>query len=163
MADIIADGRIRAAWVNGSGGITNIAAPTVAQLNAGILLQETLTPGGLQGLQPETAKIDASSLASRISLQRNGRAGIDGAMLEFKKQDGTDTIYDTLTFGTTGYLVVRKSILQETPWAAGQKVKVYPMECGELVDVDFEENTMERYQIPLTLFATWNLRAVVAA
>lgn len=160
MADIIADAKTRAAWVT---TISNIAAPTVAQLNAGILLQSTLTPAGLQGLQPETAKIDASSLASRITLQRNGRAGIDGAMLEFKKQDGTDTIYDTLLFGTAGFLVVRTSIDESTAWTAGQKVRVYPMECGEVIHVDIEENTLERYQIPLTLTAQWNLRAVVAA
>lgn len=160
MADIIADGRTRAAWVT---TIASIAAPTVAELNAGILLQETLTPAGLRGLQPETAKINASSLASRITLQRNGRAGIDGTLLEFKKQDGTDTIYDTLLFGVTGFLVVRTSILQETGWVAAQKVRVYPMECGEVMHVDIEENTLERYQIPLTLTGTWNLRATVAA
>lgn len=159
MADIIADGRTRASWVT---TIANIAAPTVAELNAGILLQSTLTPAGLKGLQPETAKIDASSLASRITLQRNGRAGIDGAMLEFKKQDATDTIYDTLLFGTAGYLVVRTSILETTAWTIAQKVRVYPMECGEVIHVDIEENTLERYQIPLTLTGTWNLRATVA-
>ncbi len=159
MADIIADGRTRAAWVT---TIANIAAPTVAELNAGILLQNTLTPAGLKGLQPETAKVDASSLASTITLQRNGRAGIDGAMLEFKKQDGTDTIYDTLLFQVTGYLVVRTSILEATAWTIGQKVRVYPMECGEVVHVDIEENTLERYQVPLTLTAKWNLRATVA-
>jgi hypothetical protein len=160
VADIIADGRTRAAWVT---TIPNIAAPTVAQLTAGILLQNTLTPAGLQGLQPETAKIDASSLASRVTLQRNGRAGIDGSMLEFKKQDGTDTIYDTLLFGVTGFLVVRTSILEDVAWAAGQRVRVYPMECGEVQHVDIEENTLERYRIPLTLTAKWDLRAVVAA
>lgn len=159
MADIIADGRTRASWVT---TIANIAAPTVSELNAGILLQSTLTPSGLQGLQPETAKIDASSLASRITLQRNGRAGIDGALLEFKKQDGTDTIYDTLLFQTTGYLVVRTSVLETTAWTIGQKVRVYPMECGEVVHVDIEENSLERYQIPLTLTGAWNLRATVA-
>lgn len=159
MADIIADGRTRAAWVT---TISNIAAPTVAELNAGILLQSTLTPKGLQGLQPSTAKIDASSLASRITLQRNGRAGISDSMLEFKKQDATDTIYDTLLFGTAGYLVVRTSILETTAWTIAQKVRVYPMECGEVIHVDIDENTLERYQIPLTLTGTWNLRATVA-
>jgi hypothetical protein len=159
VADIIADGRTRASWVT---TITTIAAPTVAELNAGIQLQNTLTPAGLQGLQPETAKIDASSLASRITLQRNGRAGIDGALLEFKKQDATDTIYDTLLFGVTGFLVVRTSILESTAWTIGQKVRVYPMECGEVQHVDIEENTLERYQVPLTLTSQWNLRATVA-
>lgn len=95
-------------------------------------------------------------------MQRNGRAGIDGAMLEFKKQDATDTIYDTLLFGTAGYLVVRTSILETTAWTIAQKVRVYPMECGEVIHVDIEENTLERYQIPLTLTGTWNLRATVA-
>ena len=158
MADIIADGRTRAGWIT---TIANIAAPTVAELNAGILLQTTLTPAGLKGLQPTTAKIDASSLASRITLQRNGRTSIADSMLEFKKQDGTDTIYDTLLFGTAGFLVVRTSVLETVAWTIGQKVRVYPMECGEVAHVDIEENTLERYQIPLTLTGQWNLRATV--
>jgi hypothetical protein len=64
MPDITADGKTRVYWVT---TIANIAAPTVAELNAGISLQATLTADGLMGLQPETADVDTSSLASTFN------------------------------------------------------------------------------------------------
>lgn len=159
MADIVADGKVRAAWV---GSIANIAAPTTSELNAGLLLQLLLTVSGLTGLQPETAKVDTSSIASTFNTARNGRASYDAPMLELKKQDSADTAYTTLIRGATGFLVVRQSIAQATAWASSQAIRVYPAECGEVVHVDFEENSLERYQVPLTITLEPNLRAAVA-
>jgi hypothetical protein len=160
VADIIVDGKTRASWVP---TISNTAAPTVAELNAGMLLQSTLTADGLSGFQPETASVDTTSLASTFNTSRVGRSSFDGATLRFKKQDGTDTIYDTLTRETTGYIVVRRSIDEGTSWAASQKVSVYPAQCGEVVHMDPEENTVERYEVPLQIIDSPELRAVVAA
>jgi hypothetical protein len=47
MADIPADGNIRVAWVT---SIANKAAPTVAELNAGLLLTSIITADGLHRL-----------------------------------------------------------------------------------------------------------------
>lgn len=159
MADIISDGKTRVSWVP---TIANKAAPTTTELNAGMLLHDTMTPDGLSGFQPETARIDTSSLGSTFNTQRNGRASFDGPVLRFKKQDGTDTIYNTLTLGTTGYVVVRTSVAASTAWAAAQKVRVYPAECGEVVHIDPEENSLERYEVPVTVTDKPELRATVA-
>jgi hypothetical protein len=159
VADIIADGKTRVAYVP---TIANIAAPTTTELNAGLLLQSLLTPSGLSGLQPETAKVDTSSLASTYSTARNGRTSFDQPTLELKKQDVADTAYTTLIRGTTGYLVVRTSLAESTAWASTQPLRVYPIECGEVQHVDIDENSLERYQVPLTVTATPNLRAAVA-
>ena len=159
MPDIVSDGRTRAYWVT---TIANIAAPTTTELNAGIALQATLTADGLMGLQPETASVDTSSLASTFNTAVNGRTSFSNTRFRLKKQSGTDTIFTTLVRDLEGYLVVRRSVLESTAWASTQGVEVYPVVCGEIARNDPEPNTVERYEIPLTVRATPNLRAAVA-
>lgn len=159
MADITADGKTRVYWVT---TIANIAAPTTTELNAGISLQSTLTADGLMGLSPDTADVDTSSLASTFSTAVNGRTSFSGTGLRLKKQSGTDTIFTTLVRDTAGYLVVRRSISESTAWASSQACQVYPALCGEVKHLDPEPNTIERYEVPLKITATPNLRAAVA-
>jgi hypothetical protein len=159
VADIIADGKTRVAYVP---TIANIASPTTTELNAGLLLQSLLTADGLGGFQPDTAKVDTSSLASTFSTSKNGRTSFDSPMLTLKRQDVGDTAYTTLIRGTTGYIVVRSSITESTAWTTGQAIRVYPIECGEVQHVDLEANALERYQVPLTVTGSPNLRAAVA-
>lgn len=159
MPDITADGKTRVAWVP---TISNINAPTTTELNAGMLLQSTMTADGFAGFRPETADVDTSSLDSTFNTSVNGRTSFSGTMLRLKKQSGTDTIFDTLTRDTAGYVVVRRSIAASTAWASAQKVEVYPALCGELARVDPEPNTVERYEIPMKITASPALRAAVA-
>lgn len=159
MADITADGRTRVYWVT---SIANIAAPTTTELNAGIDLTLTLTADGLSGLQPDTADVDTSSLASTFNTMVNGRSSFSNTRLRLKKQSGTDTIFTTLVRDTAGYLVIRRSITQATAWASAQGVEVYPALCGEVARMDPEPNTVERYEIPIKITSTPNLRAAVA-
>lgn len=159
MADIVSDGRTRAYWV---GSIANIAAPTTTELNLGIDLTDKLTADGLMGLQPETATVDTSSLASTFNTGVPGRVSFSNTKVRLKKQTATDTIFNTLTSGTSGYLAVRRSIAYSTAWASAQPMEVYPVTCGEIARVDPDPNTVERYEIPLIVNAQPNLRAAVA-
>src|SRR5829696_2456033 len=133
IPDITADGKFRVAWVP---SIANIAAPTTTELNAGMLLQTTMTADGFAGWRPETADVDSSSLASTFTTNVNGRTSFSGPMLRLKKQSGSDTIYDTLVRDTAGYVVVRQSTAQATAWASAQKVRVYPALCSEVAHMD---------------------------
>ncbi|MEU4570729.1 hypothetical protein [Micromonospora sp. NPDC023956] len=159
MPDITADGRTRVAWVP---SIANINAPTTTELNAGMLLQSTMTADGLVGFRPETADVDTSSLDSTFSTSVNGRTSFSGVMLRLKKQTGTDTIFDTLVRDAAGYVVIRRSVTASTAWASAQKVEVYPALCGEVARLDPEPNTVERYEIPLKITSSPALRAAVA-
>ena len=85
MADIIVDGQTRVAFVP---TISNIAAPTVAQLNAGTLLQTTLIPTGLEGFENTTADVDNTSLASTFDTKLPGRQSFSGTGLVLKKHGG---------------------------------------------------------------------------
>lgn len=159
MADIVSDGRTRVYWVT---TIANIAAPTVAELNAGISLHDTLTSDGLIGFQPETADVPTTSLASTFNTTRNGKTSFSGTMLRIKKQDATDTIFNTLIKDAAGYVVVRRSVLATATWTIADKCSVYPSVCGETAFVDFEENTLERYEVPIKITTAPNQRATVA-
>ena len=159
MPDITADGKTRVYWVT---TIANIASPTVAELNAGISLQATLTADGLVGFKPETADVDTSSLASTFNTTVNGRASFSGTLLRLKKQSGTDTIFTTLVRDTAGYVVIRRSVAESTAWTIAQGCEVYPALCAEVAKLDPEPNTVERYEVPIKVTSTPNLRATVA-
>lgn len=159
MADITSDGKTRVYWVT---SIANIAAPTTTELNAGIDLTSTLTADGLSGLNPDTADVDTSSLASTFTTNVNGRTSFSNTQLTLKKQSGTDTIFTTLVRDTAGFLVVRRSVAQATAWASAQGVEVYPALCEEVSRMDPAPNTVERYAIGLKITASPSLRAAVA-
>lgn len=159
MADVYADGNTRVFYV---AAISNIAAPTTTELNAGIRLDTILTKDGLMGFEPETAPVDTTSLSATFNTSGAGRDSFDKNALRFKKQTATDTIYNTLTKGTVGNIVIRRSIAAGTAWASSQPIEVYPFICGQTKKLSPEENTLERYDVPVLINSEPNLRATVA-
>jgi hypothetical protein len=159
MPDIFVDGQTRVAWVP---TISNNAAPTTTELNAGILLQSVITADGLVGFEPTTAEVDTSSLASTFNTKNIGRDDFSGTMLRLKKQSGTDTAYTTLVRGATGYIVIRRDITETTAWASSQSVEVYPVICGQRKRLAPEANSVSRYEVPTMVTAAPTLSATVA-
>jgi hypothetical protein len=78
MADIIVDGQTKVYYVP---TISNIAAPTTAELNAGTDLTSTLIPAGLEGFENSTAEVDNTSLASTFDTKLPGRQSFSGTGL----------------------------------------------------------------------------------
>lgn len=159
MADIPVDGYTRVAWVP---SIANIAAPTTTELNAGTLLTDKITADGLVGFEPETADVDTTSLASTFDTKTIGRDVFSGTLVRLKKQTATDTVYNTLTRGTEGHIVVRRDILGTTAWASSQAVEVYPVICGQTKRLAPEANTVARYEVPTKVRSAPELRATIA-
>jgi hypothetical protein len=159
MADIPIDGKVRVSAVP---AIADISAPTTTELNAGILLQTTMTADGLVGFQPDTAAVSTSSLASTFDTSTVGRASFSGMMLRLKKQTGTDTIWNTLVRGYEFYVVLRRYVEESDAWASDDQVQVYPAICGETKDLDPEPNSLGRYEVPIFLTSEPDLRSVVA-
>lgn len=159
MGDLISDGKIRVAWVPGTSGIANKAAPTVAELNAGLRLDSTMTPDGLT-TTPSTAGVDTSSLSSTFDTKKAGRRGFENSV-KLKRQDAADTARSTLVYQAEGFLVVRRDIDASTAWAAGQKVEVYPSQCGEPTP-SYGPNTVQAYEVPLMNTSDPNTNATVA-
>lgn len=160
MADVgVTDGMTRVAYVP---TIANQAAPTTTELNAGILLQSLITPDGLMGFEPDTASVDNGALDSTFDTVTIGRDSFNDSGLRMKKQSGTDTAYNTLTRGTTGYIVIRRDVTSTTAWTTGQAVEVYPIICGQTKRLAPEANSMTRYEVPMKINAQPTLRATIA-
>jgi len=142
--------------------ISNQAAPTTTELNAGVLLTSVLTPDGLMGFEPTTADVDNSALDSTFDTVTIGRDSFSDTKLQFKKQASGDTAYTTLTRGTTGYIVIRRYIASGTAYASSQAVEVYPIICGQTIAVTPAPNEVAKYQVPTKITASPTLRASIA-
>lgn len=158
MPDLVSDGFTRISWVP---SIANIAAPTTAELNAGTLVHDRVTPDGLK-VDASTAKVDTSNVASTFSTEKAGRTSFDNS-LTLKRQDGSDAMFQT-TFrkNQTGFLVIRRNLASGTAWASTQRVEVYPSECGEPQLVSPAANEVQKYTVPLMVTAEPATNAVVA-
>jgi len=159
VADITADGFTRVAWIT---TIANIAAPTVAELNAGLLLHDVMTVDGFTGFNPDTAAVSTSKFSGRFDTNRPGRVSYSGTKLRLFKQTATDTAFIALPYGTDGFLAVRRDLITTTAWTSTQPLEIYPGTTGERVHVDPEPNSYHRWECPLFFNAQPNLNAVVA-
>ncbi|MFB6873764.1 hypothetical protein [Streptomyces sp. NPDC056323] len=146
MADLISDGKTRVAWLS---TLANLNAPTVAELNAGADYTKRITPDGLK-LDPSTADVDTSSLASKFDTKTAGRVGFD-AELTFKRGDNPtdDAPFSTLKYGVSGFLVVRRGVDYAAAWTIGQKVEVYPIICGEPANTSPAANEVMKFVSPM--------------
>jgi hypothetical protein len=161
MSDIVIDGQVKVAFVP---TITNLSAPTVAQLNAGTDLGPFIAPGGMEGWEASTDEVDTSAIDSTFNTKRPGRTSYSGTALVLKKQSGTDTVFDALKVKlTNGFLVVRRGVPKATAWASTQKVEVYPVSTGQWTPLPVEANTVYRYRVPMPVVAEPVLEATVAA
>ncbi|GIF14783.1 hypothetical protein [Actinoplanes teichomyceticus] len=159
MPDIIGDGKEAWWWVL---SITNPAAPTKSEIDAGIRISQWMTKDGATGFAPETADAPTSSIESTFDTNVNGRRTFSGPRIRLKKQSGVDTAYNAMTPDATGYLVRRKSLAATTATATGQAVQVFPAMCAETAVLDVEDNMPERYDIPIKITAEPKLRATIA-
>lgn len=159
MSDLINDGKTRVVWVS---SIANINAPTTTELNAGSDFTARITPDGLK-IDPSTADVDTSSLASTFDTKTVGRVGYD-TELTFKRGTtaGEDLPYTTLKYGVSGYLVVRRGVAYDTAWAASQKAEVYPITCGEPQNVSPAANEIMKFVSPMKVTAPPATAATVA-
>jgi hypothetical protein len=159
MADLISDGNIKVAWVT---SIATPTAPTAAELNAGYDWTQRLTPDGLKA-DPTTADVNTSSLASTFETAVPGRKSY-ACEITFKRgttpQD--DQPYNTLSYGVTGYLVVRRGAAYATAFATGDRVEVYPVAAGEPQNVAPTANEILKVQVKLTVTSDPATRAIVA-
>jgi hypothetical protein len=143
--------------------IANIAAPTVAELNAGTSLECLITADGLIGFNPTTAEVDTSALCSDTDSKQPGRASFSGTMLRLKKQVPLpDTVYNTMIKNYVTNIVIRSDVAVGTAWTVGDKVRVYPVACGEVNDLQPEANSVHKYEVPTMITGAVNLRATVA-
>jgi hypothetical protein len=158
MANMIHEGNTTIWWVT---SIASVAAPTVAEINAGVDLTPFVTKDGLKiGSKSDRAKNDDISSPHQSELP--GGYG-EAPSLTCKRDSSSDTAWNTLsTRGTAGYLVVRRLVAYGTAVAAGQKVEVYPSSTLEVEVPDTAENERVKFTTPLVVTSAPNKKSTVA-
>ena len=159
MADVIIDGYIKV-WSVPT--IANLAAPTTAELNAGVQYEMNLTQDGLAGFASTTNWVDNAALGSTFDTRLPGTVAFGDMGLTFKWQSGTDAIFTTLVYGYQTNIVIRARVLRATAWTTSQLVEVYPVTCGQFSRAEYERNSLARFMVPVGLNTEPQLRAVVA-
>jgi hypothetical protein len=159
VADSNADGRTRV-WIVPA--IANLASPTTTELGAGTAIDGFMSPDGLVGFEPDTADVDTSKLNSTFSTTSAGRASFSGTLLRFIKQTGSDVVYNTLVYGYTAFVVIRRDLTVTTAWTTGQAVECYPFQCGEIRNIAPAANAVHTYEVITKITSQPNLRAVIA-
>lgn len=110
--------------------LSSFTAPPVAELNAGVDIQMLLTKDGL-GIDPDQASVDTTALGSRSNTSRGGSATYPTSLTYKRKElEADDVAFNTLVPGTDVVVAVRRNKAHELPWVAGDKVEIYPLECG---------------------------------
>jgi len=157
MSDLLSDGNVRVSFLT---AISNIAAPTTTELNAGTALESFMTPDGLD-VQPTTAPIDTSSLNSTFTTQGAGRRSF-ALKLTFKRSTPTDTMLNLFPYRTPGFIVVRRTVAASTAWTSGQKCEVYPIQTGEPSMGKPAANEVQKFDSDFFMTADPNTTATVA-
>lgn len=158
MSAYVHEGMTKVSWVP---TITDVSAPTVAQLTAGTDITELLTKDGLN-ISLSQNFVDNTSLAETFDSQLVGSWG-GTASLTIKRDNATDTAWDLFTYGETGYLVVRRGEDYAGAFAAADKVEVYPAQAGEPVPNATAANAQATATVGMAITAQPDLHAVVAA
>lgn len=157
MADLLTDGMTRVTFAT---SIANIAAPTVAELNAGTALESLITPDGLD-ISSTTAAVPTGALVSTFDTEAAGRRKYD-IKLTMKRQTPTDTALNLLPYRTAGFLIVRRTVTAATAWTIGHKAEVYPVQAGEPSLIKPTSNEVAKFESTFFLTADANTSATVA-
>lgn len=140
--------------------ISDISAPTVTELDAGVditcfLTKDGLNPGG------STNGVDAGSLCNRIDSQVAGSVSYSFTLRGFRF-DSDDDFWDAAAYGTPTHVVVRRGPAHDAAWADGQPVEVYRGQMGEKIPAASAANTMQTFEVSIFVEDA-DLDAVVAA
>lgn len=157
MARYVHDGKTRVFWVP---TIANKAAPTTAELNAGTSLAGFLRKDGLN-VNLSQNMVDNADLEDTFDAQDIGTFGgsIDLTMF---RDDTTDTAWNLMVYGTSGYIVIRQGVAFSTAWTAAQKAQVYPARMGQKRPTTPAANEQVTFAVTMAITDTPNLEATVA-
>jgi hypothetical protein len=159
MADYGFDGMIKVSFVPAA-SITNIAAPTVSQLNGGTSLEGRLTPDGLS-LGIDTSEIDNSKLNSLANSAIIGRDTYSPSV-KYVRGDGTNdvAVQTALVRGASGFLAVRRDKLATIAWTAADKVELYPVQCKRPSPDDPAPNALQTVMVGMTMTDGTQVRGI---
>lgn len=139
--------------------VANIAAPTVAEITAGVYLSPFVTKDGVQTPNSQNF-IDSADITSNYDSQEPGSYGGAPVNLTMFRDGTTDTAWNLVQYGTRGFLVIARRST-DTP-VAGDKVEVWPVAMHEPVMQNTAANEMQKFTAGFAVTSTPNTRATVA-
>lgn len=148
MSKRLSDGNTKATFVP---SVAVLSAPTVAELTDASVVdcEEYITADGL-GISIEQGAVEGDTLASTQTYQGPGRTQAQIELTFFRDTETSgDRMWSVMTNGTQGYFVVRRGLSYETAYAAGQKIAIYTVTCGEPREVAPEAETYDRAMVNL--------------
>lgn len=145
MADIVSDGMTSVWWLL---TCANPAAPTAAEITAGVALHSFITPDGLDRTVT-TAMVDTGALDSVQDSEIPGRRK-DEQTLTFKHQGDGAAPFTTFASRPSGFLVIRYGVASTTAIAAAQKVDVIPARAGDRQRVKGAANEVMKFSVPIS-------------
>jgi hypothetical protein len=156
MAARLVDNNTNVWWVT---TLSSTTAPTATQITAGVALESFIIADGLD-ISPDQNFVDVSVLNSASELQDFGRTKVDSSLT--MKRDSTDTAWTTFASQPSGWLVVRRGVVNTTAATAAQKVEVYPVKASNRFPVKPAANDMEKFMVKFALNADYVAEATVA-
>lgn len=141
--------------------IANIAAPTVAELNAGTNLTAFVPP---DGWNPTTTQnnVDIASLADTFDVMVIGTEG-GPITVTFMRNNTADTAWNLMVRGLTGFWAFREGIAVATAWTAAQPAQIYPMQSHHPIANQTARNAVRTFNVTTAVTSAPNRKAVVAA
>jgi hypothetical protein len=157
MARLVYEGRTNVYWVT---TISNIAAPTVAEITAGTPLTNFVAKDGV-AVNTTTNNVDSATIAETFDSQIVGSWGGSVELTMFR-DDSADTAWNLCVYGTNGYVVIDRFNDSGTLPIATEKVEVWPAEMHQPVPQNSAANTQQRFVEMFAVTAQPNLKATVA-
>lgn len=153
--------------------VTNVNAPTAAEVTAGTRLTTLMTRDGLK--RPSSGNtVDASDASTLFNATSPGTYGGDAMEIKFYRdsKSATDTAWTTLARGTSGYIVASDFGWAQsgttglgsstgTPTIA-DRCEVYPVTVISRENMDTAENENRKFVVKLSITSDPAQDAVVA-
>lgn len=167
MPRLVDQGKTKLYWVPGETGITNAAAPTVAQLNAGtditclVVATYEVRPDGSETTNERAVCETANVVAPTIQ-------NFMGTLPLFRQFDGTTGAPETddglnlFEFGEVGWFVRRIGTPYTTAWTVGDQVETYLFMVDTPQPAGGSGEGYLKLTVPLLPQGTFNVKAIVA-
>lgn len=154
---LVFEGRTNVYWLT---ACANIAAPTVAEITAGVALTTFVSKDGV-ATNATTNNVDSATIAEVFDAQVVGSWGGEVELTMFR--DATaDTAWNLCVYGTAGFLVIDRFRVSGVLPSATHKVEVWPAQMHQPVPENSASNALQRFVAKFAITSAPNLKATVA-
>jgi hypothetical protein len=148
--------RTRVYWCT---SISNINAPTAAEITAGVYLSPFTKKDGVQTPNNQNF-IDSGDITTDFDSQEPGSWGGAPVNLTLFRDDTADTAWNLMVKGTRGFLVIART--KTVAPTAGDKVEVWPAAMHHPVMANSAPNENQTFTGAFAITAEPALKATVA-